>query len=399
MRYFAFQGNDYDCGFASVKMLLCHAHRSARFLQLAKPPNRRDRYSYRDLLEIAQQNGVTLVAYKLIDKEEISKLRKFPILLSLKNVNNSLHLVLLRKIRGQRVYYDDPRQGQSVMNYDDFINRWDGSFMQISKVVKVRNLNKEKPILETKKRWTLILLQASSSLFALIGFAFVSSQSYFLFPLLFMVLFVVSELMFRRYQFAVLQDFDHRYLARSYDDDKAVMRKKYNHYFEFKKVYFLFPQILIGSSIICLFALTILAINDLRHLLFLSVIILFAFVDFLISKHVDDKQRTILEQIEEKTFDIAMSKKEVIVNYEHMSHLAHFIAKNTAARKYIGFFLLGASALTYAAISKEATLNFFLFHFFIYVLFYENIGKLLSSLFRLDDFKRKSAVFKDEFVR
>ncbi|MDD4154298.1 MAG: cysteine peptidase family C39 domain-containing protein, partial [Bacilli bacterium] len=143
MRYFAFQGNDYDCGFASVKMLLCHAHRSARFLQLAKPPNHRDRYSYRDLLDIAQQNGVTLVAYKLIDKEEISKLRKFPILLSLKNANNSLHLVLLRKIRGQRVYYDDPRQGQSVMNYDDFINRWDGSFMQISKVVKVRNLNKE----------------------------------------------------------------------------------------------------------------------------------------------------------------------------------------------------------------------------------------------------------------
>lgn len=398
-RYFAYQGNDFDCGFAALKMLLCHAHKSSRYLQLAKPTHRRDRYSYRDLLDIAKENGVTLVAYKLINKEEIRKLQKLPVLLSLRNRNNSLHLVLLRKMTRHRVHYDDPRMGPSIMDYQDFIKRWDGSFMQVAEVERVAPLKRETPILETRKRWALVILQSLSALFALLGFAFVSSQSYFIFPLLFLGLFVISELLFRRYQFSVLQEFDHRYLLRTYDENKKLMREKFTNFFDFKKTYFLFPQILIGSIIISVFSISILTLNDVRHLFFLMAILFFAICDLLLSKYVDEKNQKILEEIEEKTFETASDKKDVVTNYEHMSCLAHFIAKSAMARKYIGIFLIAASALTYAAISKEATLNYFLFHFFVYLLFYENAGKVISTLLRAAELKRKVAAFKDEFVR
>ena len=58
MRYFTYQGNDYDCGFASLKMLLCYAHKTPKYLRLAKPEEKRSRYSYRDLLDIAARHGV-----------------------------------------------------------------------------------------------------------------------------------------------------------------------------------------------------------------------------------------------------------------------------------------------------------------------------------------------------
>ncbi len=398
MRYFAYQGNDFDCGFASLKMLLCYAHKTKKYLRLAKSDGKRSRYSYRDLLEIAAGHGVLLTAYKLMDKEEIRKQKKWPLLVSMKSDNGSLHLVVLKRIR-RKVLIDDPRSGALSIAYDDFINRWDGSFLQISKVSKPRDFDKEKPIVNWAKHFLLLSLQTFSALFALLGFAFVSSQSFFIYPLLFFALFIVCELLFRRFQLAVLSEFDERYMHRTYDDDKAIMRQKFQRFHDFKKDYFLFPQILIGALIIIFFALTILAINDIHHLIYLAIIALFAICDFLLSKLVDDKSEKVLIKIEEDSFKENLAKSDVLSNYQKMSSLTQLIVKSAITRKYVGLFLVGACALTYAAVSSAATLNFFLFHFFIYSLFYENVSKLFNSLFRIDKIKRETASFKDQFVR
>ncbi|MFA5421566.1 MAG: cysteine peptidase family C39 domain-containing protein [Bacilli bacterium] len=399
MRYFAFQGNDYDCGFASLKMLLCYAHKTPRYLRLAKPDHKGGRYTYRDLLEIALDNGVVLTAYKLIEKDEISYLKKLPVLVSLKNPRQSLHLIVLRNLRRNKVLIDDPRLGAVVLSLADFLKRWDGSFIQITSVAKKSQFKKERPILDVKNRLALMALQTFSALFALLGFAFVSQQSYFAFPLLFFALFMICELFFRRFQLRILEQFDHRYLMRTYDEDKNAMRRKFTSFFDFKKHYFLFPQTLISAIIISFFAILILLLNDLLHALFLAAIILCAFIDFLLYKNIDRKNARYLESLEGETLTREMSKRDAVVNYEQMSRLAHFIAKSATARRYVGFFLIGVLSLTYAAMSKEATLNYFLFHFFIYLLFFENVGKLFATIFDLDDLKKKSAAFKDQFVR
>jgi predicted double-glycine peptidase len=398
MRYFAYQGNDFDCGFASLKMLLCYAHKTPKYLRLAKSDEKRSRYSYRDLVDIAARHGVILTAYKLLDKEEIRKQKIWPLLVAIKHDNGGLHLVVLRRI-SRKVHIDDPNSGAVSMAWTDFIERWDGSFLQISKVLRPCEFNKEKPIIKTAKRFLLLCLQTFSALFALLGFAFVSSQSFFAYPLLFFALFIICELLFRRFQLAVLAEFDEHFMHRTYDEDKAAMRQKFRHFHDFKKSYFLFPQIVIGSLIIAFFALTILAINDIRHLIFLAILSLFALCDFFLSKVIDGKNEKILSAIEEDSFQESLMKSDVLGNYQKMSALTQLIAKSAITRKYVGLFLIGACALTYAAISAAATLNYFLFHFFIYLLFYENVGKLFSCLFRIDKLKREIAEFKDRFVR
>lgn len=398
MRYFTYQGNDYDCGFASLKMLLCYAHKTPKYLRLAKPEEKRSRYSYRDLLDIAARHGVVLAAYKLIDKGEIKKQKKWPILASLTSENGSLHLILLRRI-GKKVLADDPASGAVTMTYEDFLRRWDGSFLEVTKVIEPPRFTKEKPIVAGSKRFLLLILQSFSALFALMGFAFVSSETYFFYPLLFFVLFIACELLFRRFQLSVLAEFDERYMHRTFDDDKLLMHTKFNKFHDFKKDYFLFPQIIVSALIISCFALLVLALNDMRHLVFLATLSAFAFFDFLLCKVIDDKHEKLLRKLEVDSFRDILSKSDAISNYQKMSSLAQLIAKSAIARKYVGLFLVGAAALTYAAISGAATLNFFLFHFFIYALFYEHVGKLLKSLLHIGEIRREIAAFKDQFVR
>jgi hypothetical protein len=85
---------------------------------------------------------------------------------------------------------------------------------------------KEKPIVAGSKRFLLLILQSFSALFALMGFAFVSSENYFVYPLLFFVLFIACELLFRRFQLSVLAEFDERIMHRTFDDDKLLMHTK-----------------------------------------------------------------------------------------------------------------------------------------------------------------------------
>ncbi|MFA5481446.1 MAG: cysteine peptidase family C39 domain-containing protein, partial [Bacilli bacterium] len=111
MHYFVYQGNDYDCGFACLKMLLCHAHKTSHYLSLQKPVDKRGLYSYKDLIAIARSEGVILCAYTVDDKKEILAYRKRPLLVALYTKMGNLHLVLLKKIGHQKVFIDDPQIG------------------------------------------------------------------------------------------------------------------------------------------------------------------------------------------------------------------------------------------------------------------------------------------------
>jgi predicted double-glycine peptidase len=399
MRYFTFQGNDHDCGFAALKMLLCYAHHDRSYLRLAKTNDKQGLYSYRDLVEIGATHGVIITAYKLLDKNEIIFNKRWPILVSLINKNGGLHLVLLRKIKRGRVYIDDPIKGGIVEQLNSFLKRWDGSFLQIYKKSPALKPKKERPIVEIKYLVALCLLQSFSAFFALLGFAFVNQQNYFVFPLIFFSLFAIGEVIFRRFQLEVLARFDNNYLVRTYDEDKMKRKHNFMKFHDFKKNYFLFPQVLISSLIISFFVLMVLLFNDLLHLAFLGTLITLAFLELVVSQRFTKSNVKTLERIESETLEEDRPFSDILSNYKKMSQLSLYIAKCSATKKYISLFVICALALTYAAISGEATLNYFLFHFFIYLLFYENISRLFNSFLHINDLRRKMAAFKDQFVR
>ena len=399
MRYFTFQGNDHDCGFAALKMLLCYAHHNRSYLRLTKANTKQGSFSYRDLVEIAATHGVIITAYKLLDKKEIINNKRWPILVSLINADGSLPLVLLRKIKRGLAYIDDPIKGGIIEQLNSFLKRWDGSFLQVSKKTVAPKLKKERPIVEIKYLVTLCFLQSFSAFFALLGFAFVNQQNYFVLPLVFFSLFAIGEVIFRRFQLEVLASFDNNYLVRTYDENKMKRKRNFTTFHDFKKNYFLFPQVVISSLIISFFVLMVLLFNDLLHLAFLGILIAFALLELVVSKRFTKSNVETLERIESETLDEELPFSDVLSNYKKMSRLSLYIAKCSATKRYIALFMICALALTYAAISGEATLNYFLFHFFVYLLFYENISRLFDSFLHINDLQRKIAAFKDQLVR
>ena len=53
MKYFIYQGNDHDCGFAALKMLLANLAKDKSYLYIPKPA-KREYYTLEDLNDIAK---------------------------------------------------------------------------------------------------------------------------------------------------------------------------------------------------------------------------------------------------------------------------------------------------------------------------------------------------------
>lgn len=398
MRHFVYQGNEQDCGFAALKMLLCRVQRNSSFLQLSKGEGKRRSYSYRDLLTIAADNGVTLKAYRLINKEEIRTWRPLPILAVINNKEHRLHMVLIHKIRHGQVFIDDPQYGSIRKSCSEFIKTWDGTFLSVSDVKMVKPVKRDSHILSPTSHVALIIMQALSAIFALVGFAFISAESYFIFPLLFFAISIVSELLFRRYQFIVLARFDKRYLSLTYHDDKTLMRGKFARYHEFKRRYFLYPQTIVQSSVIVLSSFIVLIFNDLSHIIYLMMLLLCVILERVWRVTIYNRKRQRIENMEQDIFRSGLTKEAVEEHLKNMSRDSLSLAKGVASRKYVGLFLVAVAALIYTAISGEVSLNYFIFHFMFYMLFHDNLALLSSCLEDIKEIKRRSAEFRDEFV-
>lgn len=398
MRKFVYQGNDRDCGFAALKMLLAHVHRDATFLRLAKTDEKRFSYTYSDLQEIARSNGVFLQAYRIIDKSHLPTITKYPILASLLEDNQRLHMVLVIKIRHRFIYYYDPRRGPLRLINSEFIHRWDGTFLSVSGVKKAKSCIYNPPIIPHSRRLALIALQMLSALFALLGFAFISQQSYFSYPLLFFGLAIICELLFRRYQFIVLKRFDQQYLIKTFADDKGIMRDKYTRYHQFKKGFFLNPQIVVQSLIVATFSALILIFNDRWHGIFLAAIAILSGIEALFKSRFDNMQRLKLTNMEQDVFAHNLNKEAVAERLAVMTQTSLATIKKITARKYVAIFMIAVAALIYVGIKEEATLNFFIFHFLFYTLFHDNLFQLLSNQIERKERMRQDAEFQDEFV-
>jgi len=398
MRYFVFQGNDHDCGFAALKMLLSRVHRSASYLDIPKPAQKRGYFSYRDLIDLAAAHGVRLVAYTLFDKSELVIVDGLPILAAIKTSSTNVHMIVIIKITRRKIIADDPARGRIVYRRHDFVKIWDGTFIKVEEVKAEAKSKRAPALLPRGRKATLAALQILSSTFVLTSFFFVSSEVYFVMPLLFFVLFIISELVYRRYLFCAMEGFDAKYLLSTYDIDKDKMRERYLRYHAFKQGFFISPQTIVVASIATLFTAFLLVYNDWRHLFFLASVLLYSSLDASILERSTDKRRRELERLEEGILRQAMTRSEAMTNFRVMSKASSEIAKRLMLRRYVALFLIGTCVLLACALLREMTLNFLLFHFFIYLLFYENVGKLFRASSQRGENGRSLSRFKDDFL-
>lgn len=397
-KYFVFQGNDHDCGFASLKIFLALTFKNKAYLSLSKPLDQKSHFSYSNLCQVALQQGVTLKAFEIEIKEQLLINKDFPLLVSLTSEKNEVHLVVLRKLSKKYAYLIDPNIGYIKIKIEDFFLKWNKTLLMIEGEVVKRDVAVDEPIICPKKKALLVLLQIFSSFFAIVALTFISQESFFIYPLGFFLLFILSEILFRRYQFKVLKTFDENYLFKTYDENKYQRKEKYLNFFQFKKLYFLHPQIIISSLLVVLFLLIILVLNNIFNLVFCLLLLAFSLIQLIYELNVNQKHIKILENLEAEVFSDDLENKNYLNLYQKIIEITYLLAKNETYKKYLGVFLCGVFALLLAAFSFEAKLNYFLFHFFAYLFLLEKTNELFQALSNQKKLNYLKARFIDKYV-
>ena len=153
MNYFIFQGNDHDCGFASLKMLMANFKHDKSYLYIKKL-RRKDSLTVTDIIKEAGYYGLVLSSYGC-DDDYYDQL-KTP---SLTLIRNN-HVVVVKKVSKKKITYLDPEFGKVTVKKDEFLAIWCRIVIEIEKDY----MSKAKKIRRSVLPLRLRILEAATSL-------------------------------------------------------------------------------------------------------------------------------------------------------------------------------------------------------------------------------------------
>lgn len=389
-KYFIYQGNDHDCGFASLKMLLAILNKNKSYLYLEKE-EKVEYFTFQDLKNIAQNYNVILEGYYDEDRF-LGESMKLPCLISLsKEGEYSHHVVVVTKIKRDKVFYLDPAHGSKVSSIEDLRSRYDGHYLIVDSFQPYELNIKEEHFLSGIQASLLTILPFMSTILLSVGFYFIRKDEYVLLPIIFLFLFVLLELISSWYSLKCIDSFDAKY---THEFMKRVGDKKKEHvelYNNFKKLLFVNRRTLISSLITITVIVFVLVFNDVYNSIPLISIIALSGLERIIFK--DKAKKKEFGQIEteifkEETFDF-------ISDFHDLERMINKYAMNLSLRRLaMSFICLGAS-IAMMILSKLASTNFVIFHFFLYFSIYEAMNKAFDVMDKETEYLKLRSRFLD----
>ena len=110
-------------------MLLSIVYKSNKFLTYPQASAEKS-LSLDEVMKICEREGVKLYAFRFKKKEDLLKQESFPLLAPL-IINGSFHMVLIKKIKKNKLYVYDPARSPLKINFLDFINYWNGECLEV----------------------------------------------------------------------------------------------------------------------------------------------------------------------------------------------------------------------------------------------------------------------------
>lgn len=390
MNYISYQGNDNDCGFASLKMLLANLSKNKSYLYLDKLEKRKC-YSFSDLINIASEHGLSLKAY-VDDDKDLSFIDNSPGLVNLNdNVTYNNHLVYVYKIKRNKVYYNDPNIGACVLSVDKFSELWDGSYLEVeSNKIRPFKAQRQK-IMPLSRRIPSFILQTLSMVSLVVGFFYVKEDEHIILPLIFIVAFSVFELVENWYIIKNIKYFDDNYL-RSFMEGSASGRKEaYKEYLVFKQLYFTTPRNALINILLIAIIVTVLILNNPLNAYAILFFLVVAIIDQLITK----KENSDHELTMNENAIINSNEEDYIDNLLLLCERANKKVFNFSIKKCLYTFLLLVASILLMVASNLMSTNFIIFTFGIYYVLFDQMSKLICFDDDNSKYLRAKARFMD----
>ncbi|MBQ0008999.1 MAG: hypothetical protein KBS97_01830 [Firmicutes bacterium] len=371
MKYFIFQGNDHDCGFTSLKMLMAHERKDKSYLYMTKIL-KKDKFTVTDIVKEAGRHGMLLSSYSCDDSyyEQL----KVP---SLTLIRNN-HVVVVKKITPKKITYYDPEFGKVTVKKDEFIAIWCRIVIEIESTECMIEMTKiRRSILPLRLR-ILEAVAAVISTGILVGtFYLLNNEKNAVFSLLFLFLFLTAQIIENIIIYKEISFFDNKYIEPYFSRRMNCNKLSYLEFVGFKQNYFTKSRGLLSSALVAFMITFLLCFNDFRNVFALLALILLKLLELIVFSKSNDEKRYLIERYEEKCF----SNKEQAVDYAHKANfLASQVVTENSIKQIFYIAVSFAFALGMMFFTGNSGCNYVIFHFGLYYVGFNSYSQLIGGL-------------------
>ena len=389
--YFISQVGQHDCAFTCLKMLLANYHHDKNYLFLKcedKP------YSFMDLKKIAQEYHMDVSGIRVERARELENNKGYPFIVTLEKRKGVKHSVLVLGMSRKYIKIYDPETGKRKILSEIFYSQWDRKALVVNKEKGYQKIKCDIQIndfIDKKDKITIPIWQIISSISLAVGMYFINSNAYFFVPIIFLSLFIIFEIMFRKNLISAMQRMDDNIFNYQINAEKEQFYDFYRVMEKYRYVSLTIIPNLLYTVLISLFITSVLVMNSLTNLIYIFLALLLAIIHVYIylpyqkNKHdeIADKEATIKDVQNQFHF-------RSVVNSAHESAYKLGLFRNSLT--YIEIAALLMSIITVMAISHVVNIT--------YVVFYLCISVYLKDNFiRLMQYSEQSEEYNNQLVK
>lgn len=385
MKYFIKQLGEKDCAFTCLKMLLAMVHKNVDYLYLEED-DCETAQSLAEIIERGEAEGVTLSSFKFGSKESFLSLQRFPVMVPI-DQNGVLHMVLVKRLKNEKVEIYDPAVGVYRKKFEEFKVYWTGIIVEITGVKKTSYKRKSENII-SKKLWILTaFFQLFSFILLFSGLFFINENSSFIVPLLFFLGSFICQLTYNNMLMMQMKRFDSNVISKTNILREKSFKERYGELNSFKVSLIGGPSQIINYLIIIIGGAIILGINGYLNLINLFVICMSIVGMTLLERLIYGKQSNKIESLEAKILHSDCDNDELKASIKELQHKTYSIAGFKLAKRYIILFIAVSLGLLLAGFSSEISINFVLFHVYLYYQIGQTFMSLLDTMSEIDRIK------------
>lgn len=385
MKYFIFQGNDHDCGFTSLKMLMAHLRKDKSYLYLKKI-RRKDSFTVNDICKEAGMYGLLLSSYSC-DDDYYDQLKTPSLTLIRSN-----HVVMIKKVTPKKITYLDPEIGEVKLKKDEFISIWCRIVIEIESTDCMTTMvKKRRSVLPLRLR----VLEATTSLISaaiLIGtFYLLNNEQNAVFSILFLLLFSAAQIIENIIIYKEINFFDFNYIEPYFSRRSNQNKLRYLEFIGFKQNYFSNSRNLLSSILVAFMITFLLCFNDFRNVFALLALILIKLLDnFIFQKPYEEKKQLIT-----KYENLCFSNKDQCADYAgRANYLANQTVSQNSLKQIFYIAVAFAFALLMMLVTGNSGCNYVIFHFGLYYVGFNSYSQLINGLsYRKEMFKMECRFF------
>ncbi|MCQ3035245.1 MAG: cysteine peptidase family C39 domain-containing protein [Bacilli bacterium] len=397
MKYFTYQGNSGDCGFAAMKMLLAESHKNKDYLRLKKPISKRRDYTIKDLIKIGEENGLLTKAFKYERKFDIIDKDSSKFLAIIKTEKDNNHVVMINKFTDYQLEIYDSESGIYEMEFENFLSVWTGYTIEIIEVQKTKfHLPRVNITNKLLKNYELII-SLLSILMLVIGLFFLNDKTNIIIPLALLVGYSLMELVSRIFAIKQLQKVDSIYLKNLARIPTEEFESEYRNYNEFKKVHFTYKKNFVINLLIVGLIMVLLILNSPYHAAPLLVLLIVNIIDRFVLQKNNEKKRKQIDREEALLLKEPDSRNRYVMLDQIHKNTYNYVF-NITARKLVYNFIVICCAVVMIMLQGVLSVNSLLFEFFMLNIYVEHLDQTIGFATEKDKYEKLLAHFIDTFV-